>query len=104
MLVHEQLLLRLLSLLLVEYICYAVAYISRGLILQIICDLVEEKHKGVIAILDEECLRPGGATDKTFLAKLENTIRGSNTHFVTYNNATQKIRKTIGRDVSNLKK
>ncbi|XP_022656886.1 unconventional myosin-Ic-like isoform X1 [Varroa destructor] len=65
---------------------------------KIICELVEEKHKGIIAILDEECLRPGGATDKTFLQKLESTIRGTNAHFVTYNNATQKIRKTIGRD------
>ncbi|OQR80341.1 myosin-IB-like [Tropilaelaps mercedesae] len=65
---------------------------------KIICELVEERHKGIIAILDEECLRPGGATDKTFLTKLENTIRGSNAHFLTYNNTVQKIRKTIGRD------
>ncbi|KAK2837303.1 hypothetical protein Q5P01_014515 [Channa striata] len=26
---------------------------------KIICDLVEEKHRGIISILDEECLRPG---------------------------------------------
>lgn len=38
---------------------------------KIICDLVEQKHKGIISILDEECLRPGEATDLSFLEKLE---------------------------------
>ncbi|XP_003741654.1 unconventional myosin IC [Galendromus occidentalis] len=64
---------------------------------KVICELVEEKHKGIIAILDEECVRPGGATDKSFLTKLETAIR-SNGHFLTYTNASPKIRKSIGRD------
>lgn len=84
---------------------------------KIICDLVEEKHKGIISLLvkiwlsdgptekqqttysptqlklgwiidvcshiqDEECLRPGEATDLTFLEKMEETI-GGHPHFVT---------------------
>lgn len=76
---------------------------------KIICDLVEEKFKGIIAILvslflclvfiliavclrvkwnvddvnqDEECLRPGDATDITFLEKLEDRL-GGHAHFVT---------------------
>lgn len=31
---------------------------------RIICDLVEEPHKGIIAILDEACLNVGKVTDK----------------------------------------
>lgn len=79
---------------------------------KIICDLVEEKFKGIIAILvslvrpsflvltlisaclsvqcnaddvnqDEECLRPGDATDITFLEKLEDSL-GGHAHFMTY--------------------
>ncbi|KAL3181898.1 hypothetical protein MRX96_035846 [Rhipicephalus microplus] len=64
---------------------------------KVICDLVEEKHKGIISLLDEECLRPGGATDKTFLFKMEQTIR-MHPHFVTHNLASNKLKKSIARD------
>ncbi|KAM8828044.1 unconventional myosin-Ih [Spinachia spinachia] len=63
---------------------------------KIICDLVEEKHRGMISLLDEECLRPGEATDLTFLEKLEETI-GGHPHFVTHKLADQKTRKTLDR-------
>ncbi|XP_045923595.1 unconventional myosin-Ih [Micropterus dolomieu] len=63
---------------------------------KIICDLVEEKHKGIISLLDEECLRPGEATDLTFLEKMEETI-GGHPHFVTHKLADQKTRKTLER-------
>jgi myosin-1 len=36
----------------------------------IICELIEDPRKGIIALLDEECLRPGKVTDETFLEKL----------------------------------
>jgi len=49
---------------------------------KVICDLIEERHRGIIDILDEECLRPGDATDQTFLKKLEETV-GEHAHFVT---------------------
>lgn len=78
---------------------------------KIICDLIEEKHKGIISILvrktalslylwlfislslfeklnsvvnlqDEECLRPGETCDVSFLEKLEDTV-GGHPHFVT---------------------
>uniref|UniRef100_H9GEN3 Myosin motor domain-containing protein n=1 Tax=Anolis carolinensis TaxID=28377 RepID=H9GEN3_ANOCA len=64
---------------------------------KIICDLVEEKFKGIIAILDEECLRPGDATDATFLEKLEETIK-SHPHFLTHKLADAKTRKSLGRE------
>uniref|UniRef100_A0A8D1HFI0 Myosin IH n=1 Tax=Sus scrofa TaxID=9823 RepID=A0A8D1HFI0_PIG len=41
---------------------------------KIICDLVEERHKGIISILDEECIRPGPATDLSFLERLEEKV------------------------------
>ncbi|KAG8145971.1 hypothetical protein E2320_012406 [Naja naja] len=59
-----------------------------------ICDLVEEKHKGIISILDEECLRPGEATDLSFLEKLEEKV-GDHAHFVTRKLADLKTRKSI---------
>ncbi|XP_057215605.1 unconventional myosin-Ih isoform X2 [Triplophysa rosa] len=63
---------------------------------KIICDLVEEKHRGIISVLDEECLRPGEATDFTFLEKLEGKMSG-HPHFVTHKLADQKTRKTLER-------
>uniref|UniRef100_A0A7N8WHP8 Myosin IHb n=1 Tax=Mastacembelus armatus TaxID=205130 RepID=A0A7N8WHP8_9TELE len=63
---------------------------------KIICDLVEEKHRGIISLLDEECLRPGEATDLTFLEKMEEKI-GGHPHFVTHKLADQKTRKTLQR-------
>ncbi|XP_031427045.1 unconventional myosin-Ih [Clupea harengus] len=63
---------------------------------KIICDLVEEKHRGVIAVLDEECLRPGDATDLTFLGKLEEKM-GHHPHFVTHMLADKSTRRTLER-------
>ncbi|XP_072903069.1 unconventional myosin-Ib isoform X3 [Hemitrygon akajei] len=36
----------------------------------IICELIENNTNGILAMLDEECLRPGIVTDETFLEKL----------------------------------
>ncbi|XP_036312507.1 unconventional myosin-Ia isoform X1 [Pipistrellus kuhlii] len=36
----------------------------------IICNLIEHNQRGILAMLDEECLRPGVVSDTTFLAKL----------------------------------
>ncbi|KAG7224011.1 hypothetical protein INR49_015268 [Caranx melampygus] len=63
---------------------------------KIICDLVEERYRGIISLLDEECLRPGEATDLTFLEKMEEKI-GGHPHFVTHKLADQKTRKTLER-------
>uniref|UniRef100_A0A2K5YZV9 Myosin motor domain-containing protein n=1 Tax=Mandrillus leucophaeus TaxID=9568 RepID=A0A2K5YZV9_MANLE len=62
---------------------------------KIICDLVEERHKGIISILDEECIRPGPATDLSFLEKLEEKV-GKHAHFETRKLAGPKGRKKIG--------
>lgn len=36
----------------------------------IICQLIEDPREGMLALLDDECLRPGVATDETLLNKL----------------------------------
>uniref|UniRef100_A0A8B9J5Q4 Myosin IHa n=1 Tax=Astyanax mexicanus TaxID=7994 RepID=A0A8B9J5Q4_ASTMX len=45
---------------------------------------------------DEECVRPGDATDLTFLEKLEEKM-GNHPHFVTHKLADKKTRKTLDR-------
>ncbi|KAM9857812.1 unconventional myosin-Ih [Aulostomus maculatus] len=63
---------------------------------KIICDLVEERYRGIISILDEECLRPGEATDLTFLERLEEKM-ANHPHFVTHKLADKMTRKTLER-------
>ncbi|XP_060944203.1 unconventional myosin-Ib isoform X2 [Limanda limanda] len=46
----------------------------------VICDLIENNKNGILAMLDEECLRPGTVTDETFLDKLS-TICAEHLHF-----------------------
>jgi myosin-1 len=58
---------------------------------------VEEKHRGIISVLDEECLRPGEVSDETFLAKLT-TVVGTHVHFITHETSSYEGRKTIERN------
>ncbi|XP_076369373.1 unconventional myosin-Ic-like isoform X3 [Tachypleus tridentatus] len=64
---------------------------------KIICDLIDEQFKGIISILDEECFRPGDATDSTFLDKLE-TLVGSHQHFLSHKTADKRTKKTLNRN------
>ncbi|KAJ9577049.1 hypothetical protein L9F63_006397, partial [Diploptera punctata] len=41
---------------------------------QIICDLVEQPHKGVIAIMDEACLNVGKVTDEMLLEAMDKKL------------------------------
>ncbi|XP_046369671.2 unconventional myosin-Id-like [Haliotis rufescens] len=41
---------------------------------KVICDLVEQPHKGVLAILDEACLSVGKVTDKMFLQAMSQKL------------------------------
>ncbi|KAG8585671.1 hypothetical protein GDO81_005104 [Engystomops pustulosus] len=47
---------------------------------EIICKLIEDNTKGILAILDEECLLPGNVSDATFLTKLGRQL-GNHKHF-----------------------
>ncbi|XP_046681396.1 LOW QUALITY PROTEIN: unconventional myosin IC-like [Homalodisca vitripennis] len=64
---------------------------------KVICDLIEEKHKGIISILDEECLRPGDPTDASFLVKMTEKLKTHN-HFISHQKADKKVQKIMGRE------
>ncbi|XP_068600565.1 unconventional myosin-Ic [Brachionichthys hirsutus] len=64
---------------------------------QMICDLIEEKPKGIISILDEECLSPGETCDASFLEKLEDTL-ADHPHFVAHKAANGKTRRVMSRE------
>ncbi|XP_061412085.1 unconventional myosin-Ib-like isoform X3 [Lethenteron reissneri] len=55
----------------------------------IICDLIENPQTGILSMLDDECMRPGNATDSTFLEKL-NDICGKHERFKSHNSLSTK--------------
>ncbi|KFQ72583.1 Unconventional myosin-Id, partial [Phaethon lepturus] len=61
---------------------------------QVIVDLVEQQHKGIIAILDDACMNVGKVTDEMFLEALNNKL-GKHAHFssrkVTYSSVSSKL-------------
>ncbi|XP_050315844.1 unconventional myosin IC [Anthonomus grandis grandis] len=63
---------------------------------KIICDLIEEKHKGMIAFMDEECLRPGDPTDRTLLNKLNKQFEHHD-HYISHMKADIKLQKIMDR-------
>lgn len=54
---------------------------------------------GIISILDDECLRPGDATDHSFLEKLSQKLDGHK-HYKSHRRSDIKTQKIMGRDVS----
>lgn len=64
---------------------------------KVICNLIEEKHKGIVALMDEECLRPGDPTDMSFLSKMNDNL-GNHAHYICHSRASTTIQKTLGRD------
>lgn len=66
---------------------------------KIICDLIEEKHKGIIALMDEECLRPGDSSDLTLIAKMNKNL-SYHKHYLAHEKADIRTQKTMARTVS----
>lgn len=65
---------------------------------KVICDLIDSKPLGIIAIMDEECLMPGEPTDITLLEKMSTHI-GTHVHFLSHLTAADTAtRKTIARN------
>ncbi|XP_004692483.1 PREDICTED: unconventional myosin-Ia [Condylura cristata] len=62
----------------------------------IICTLIEHNQKGILAMLDEECLRPGRVSDATFLTKL-NQIFGKHGHYES--KVTQNAQRQFDRSM-----
>lgn len=63
---------------------------------KVICDLIEEKHIGIIALMDEECLRPGDATDLTLLEKMNERLTSHPHYIYASSRASLMIRKSVG--------
>ncbi|CAG4982812.1 unnamed protein product [Colias eurytheme] len=63
----------------------------------VICDLIEARHQGIISILDDECLRPGDASDLSFLEKLSQKLDG-HAHYKSHRKVDVKTQKLMGRD------
>ncbi|XP_049737533.1 unconventional myosin-Ia [Elephas maximus indicus] len=63
----------------------------------IICNLIEHNQRGILAMLDEECLRPGVVSDSTFLAKL-NQLFSKHGHYESKvtQNAQRQYDHTMG--------
>uniref|UniRef100_A0A8C6MXV1 Myosin IA n=1 Tax=Mus spicilegus TaxID=10103 RepID=A0A8C6MXV1_MUSSI len=70
-----------------------VEYFDNG----IICNLIEHSQRGILAMLDEECLRPGVVSDSTFLAKL-NQLFSKHSHYESKvsQNAQRQYDRTMG--------
>lgn len=52
---------------------------------------------GIIALLDEECLRPGDATDLTFLDKMNDRL-ANHKHYICHSRASIQIQKLMDRN------
>lgn len=52
---------------------------------QVIVDLVEQQHKGIIAILDDACMNVGKVTDEMFLEALNLLTKTRTLYFKTSN-------------------
>ncbi|KAK7488188.1 hypothetical protein BaRGS_00020630 [Batillaria attramentaria] len=68
----------------------------------VICDLIEKNVSGILSLLDEECLRPGNTTDRTFLAKLDERCAG-HPHYESRNCRKTQSDKTLPHDAFRLK-
>ncbi|RDD43026.1 Unconventional myosin-Ic [Trichoplax sp. H2] len=64
-----------------------------------ICSLLDERHHGIYAVLDEQCLRPGNVTDSDFLDALKDK-HGDHKYFISH---SQKISKANSKLLKTLK-
>merc|ERR1712226_1842231 len=62
---------------------------------QIICELIDQPHKGIMALMDEACLNVGKTTDNMLLEAMDQKLKG-NAHY----SSSSKTRKSlnIGQD------
>lgn len=58
-------------------------------------------NTGLIAYMDEECLRPGDPTDATLLEKMNKNLF-SHKHYLSHERADIQTQKVMGRDVSRI--
>ena len=59
--------------------------------------MMEEEYKGVIAMLDNECMRPGDVTDLTLLTSMDTQL-GKHKHYRSFGAAAIKDKKGLSRN------
>lgn len=59
---------------------------------KIICDMMEQKHSGIVSVLDNECLLPGNHTDATFLENLSAKMKGHE-HYKSWLSSDRKAQR-----------
>ena len=65
---------------------------------QIICDLVDLPHKGVLALMDEACLNVGKTTDSMLLEAMDRKLKG-NEHYTSRSiDSKENKNLVIGQD------
>ena len=47
----------------------------------IICDLIDQPHRGILALMDEACLNVGKTTDATLLQAMDQKLKGKNINY-----------------------
>ncbi|KAK2150781.1 hypothetical protein LSH36_389g00009 [Paralvinella palmiformis] len=67
----------------------------------VICELIEKNNEGILAMLDEECLRPGNVSDLTFLDKLDHFCC-SHRHYQSRGCAKSRSDRTLPHDAFRL--
>lgn len=67
----------------------------------VICDLIEKNNVGILAMLDEECLRPGNVSDETFLQKL-NQACSNHAHYESRGCRKSQSDRTLPHDAFRL--
>jgi len=67
----------------------------------VICELIEKNNTGILAMLDEECLRPGKVSDETFLNKL-NQICANHPHYESRGCKKARSDRTLPHDAFRL--
>ncbi|RUS71257.1 hypothetical protein EGW08_020980 [Elysia chlorotica] len=68
----------------------------------VICDLIEKNNQGILALLDEECLRPGTTTDSTFLEKMDSRCE-SHPHYESRRCKKNQSDKTLPHEAFRLR-
>ncbi|GFN87932.1 unconventional myosin-ib [Plakobranchus ocellatus] len=68
----------------------------------VICDLIEKNNQGILALLDEECLRPGNTSDSTFLEKMD-TRCASHPHYESRKCKKNQSDKTLPHEAFRLR-
>ncbi|XP_032822057.1 unconventional myosin-Id isoform X1 [Petromyzon marinus] len=63
---------------------------------KVICDLVEQQHKGIISILDEACMNVGRVTDTMFLDTMDTKL-GRHDHYTSRKFAAKDKTMDFGR-------